>query len=283
MSATRVLVTGAAGRIGSTLREGFRGAFSVLRLTDVREITPAFAGEEIVQADLSEFDAILRAAAGIDVIVHLGAIPGEDTFERLLSSNIVATYHVFEAARRQGVRRVVFASTNHVTGFYPASQQIGPNDPIRPDSLYGVSKAFGEALGRLYADKFELEVVCVRIGAFGERPSNDASARMWLSPRDAVQLFQKAIEAPDVGFLVVYGASKIPDPFWRNPNAARIGYEPRDELGDMRSDEADRQAFQGGPYTAPDYGPEYGATGDDVAQPLTFPSTHRTSASPSDG
>ena len=135
MPPTRVLLTGAAGRIGSVLREGFRGVFPVLRLTDVRKISPPSAGEEIVDADLSDFEAVSEATADVDVVVHLGAIPEEDRFERLLRANIEGTYHVFEAARRRGVRRVVFASTNHVTGFYPASLPIRPDDPIRPDSL----------------------------------------------------------------------------------------------------------------------------------------------------
>jgi uronate dehydrogenase len=255
----RVLVTGAAGNIGSAVRESFRAAYPLVRLTDVRELSPAGPREEVAQADLSDFEAALAVARGVDVVVHLGAIPGEDTFARLLDANVVATRNVFEAARREGVRRVVFASTNHVTGFYPASQRIDPNDPVRPDSVYGVTKVFGEALGRLYADKFGLEVVCLRIGAFGERPSDANSVRMWLSPRDCVQLVRRSVDAADVGFLVVYGASRIPDPFWENPNAARIGYEPEDRLdasATREQHESDR--FQGGRFTAPDHGPDFG-------------------------
>ena len=225
----------------------------------MRAVPPAGPGEEVVDADLSDFQAVSRATADVDVVVHLGAIPDEDTFPRLLRANIVGTYHVFEAARRCGVRRVVFASTNHVTGFYPASQRIGPDDPVRPDSLYGVSKAFGEALGRMYADKFGLEVVCLRIGAFGDRPSDANSARMWLSPGDGVRLVRRSVDAPGVGFLVVYGASKVPHPFWDDPNAARIGYEPEDELEDAPPpDETGANRYQGGGYTVPDYGPEFG-------------------------
>ena len=259
MSPPRVLVTGAAGNIGSAVRDGFRGAYPFVRLTDVRDLPRAGPGEEVVQADLSDFERALAVTAGVDVVVHLGAIPGEDTFARLLAANVAATRNVFEAARRQGVRRVVFASTNHVTGFYPAAQRIGPDDPVRPDTLYGVTKVFGEALGRLYADKFGLEVVCLRIGAFGERPSDANSARMWLSPRDGVQLVRRSVDSPGVGFLVVYGASRVPDPFWENPNAARIGYEPEDRLDDTASpEEQESDHFQGGPFTAPDHGPEFG-------------------------
>ena len=153
-----------------------------------------------------------------------------------------------------------------MTGFYPASQRIGPDDPVRPDSLYGVSKAFGEALGRMYADKFGLEVVCLRIGAFGDRPSDANSARMWLSPGDGVRLVRRSVEAPDVGFLVVYGASKVPHPFWDDPNAARIGYEPEDELDDAPPpDETGTNRYQGGRYTEPDYGPEFGGTPSDTS------------------
>jgi uronate dehydrogenase len=260
VSTTRILVTGAAGNIGSAVREGFRGAFPLVRLTDVRDLAPAEPGEEVVEADLSDFDRVLAVTAGVDVLVHLGAIPGEDTFSRLLEANVAATYNVFEAARRQGVRRVVFASTNHVTGFYPASRRIGPDDPVRPDTLYGVSKVFGEALGRLYADKFGLEVVCLRIGAFGERPSDANAARMWLSPRDGVQLVRRSVEADDVGFVVVYGVSRVPDPFWADPNAARIGYEPADTLENALSlEQHETDRYQGGRFTAPDYGPEFGA------------------------
>jgi uronate dehydrogenase len=252
----RVLVTGAAGRIGSVLREGFRGAFPVVRLTDIKEFPPAREGEEVVRADLGDLEAVLDAMRGVDVVVHLGAIPDEDTFSRLLRANVTGTYHVFEAARQLNVRRVVFASTNHVTGFYPSEQTIGPDDPIRPDSLYGVSKAFGEAVGRLYSDKFGIEVVCVRIGAFGKRPSDAHHARMWLGPRDCVQLFRKSIETPDLDFLIVYGASRVPAPFWINPNGERIGYEPEDDPGDVPVGEDAAEHLQGAAYTRRHVGSE---------------------------
>ena len=127
------------------------------------------AGEEALRLDLADFAAVRPAMEGTDVVVHLAAIPSEDTFERLLQANVAATYNVFEAARQAGARRVVFASTNHVTGFYRRSERVGPADPVRPDSMYGATKVFGEAVGRLYADKWGMEVVCLRIGAFGER------------------------------------------------------------------------------------------------------------------
>jgi uronate dehydrogenase len=122
---------------------------------------------------------------GVDATVHLAGIPQEDSFDRILETNVVGTYNVFEAARNQGCPRVVFASSLHVTGFYDAGERISPELPVRPDSFYGVGKACGENLGRLYADKHGLQVVCVRIGAFAERPTTPRHLSTWLSPRDA--------------------------------------------------------------------------------------------------
>jgi uronate dehydrogenase len=162
---------------------------------------------------------------GIDVVVHLAAIPSEDAFTRLMEANVAATFNVFEAARECGVRRLVFASTNHVTGFYPRSQRVGRRIPF-DRTLYAVTKVFGEALGRLYADKWGLDVICLRIGAFGNRPTSVHALSMWLSERDAVQLFTKAIMAGDVGFLIVYGLSRSRWSSWDNPGAALLAYVP---------------------------------------------------------
>lgn len=254
-----MLLTGASGRIGSTLRDGWRGTFPLLRLVDRRDLGPAAAGEEVVVLDLADFAGLGRAMRGVDVVVHLAAIPSEERFERLLDANIRATYNVFEAARQAGVGRVVYASTNHVTGFYPRAQTIGPEEAVRPDSLYAVTKVFGEALGRLYADKWELDVVCVRIGSFAERPTSAHALGMWLSPRDTVRLFTNAVTVPDVGFLVVYGLSRNRGSWWRNPGAAALGYEPLDEA-EAAADEAvvDETAaapelLQGGAYTRRSY------------------------------
>jgi uronate dehydrogenase len=254
-----VVLTGAAGAIGSTLRGAWRGRFSLLRLVDVQQLGEEGEGEETCVLDLADLSAARRAVEGADAVVHLAAIPVEDRFDRLLEANVAATYNVFEASRQAGVRRIVFASTNHVTGFYPRSERIGPDDPVRPDSLYGVTKVFGEALGRLYADKWGLEVVCLRIGAFGERPRDAAALPMWLSPDDAVRLFTRALEAPGIPrFLVVYGLSKVEGPWWENPGAAVLGYEPEDEVDpELRRtlvtgvDPSDGP--QGGPFAAREY------------------------------
>jgi uronate dehydrogenase len=224
----RVLITGAAGNIGRTLRDGLTGHYPLLRLLDVSPQKPAEAGEEIVTLDLNDRRAAETAMHGVDAVVHLAAIPHEADFDDILAGNITTTYSVYEAARRAGVPRVVFASSNHVIGFYARGETVGPDDPVRPDTFYGVSKAFGEALGRLYADKYGLEVVCLRIGSFAERPTTLRQLSIWLSPRDCVDLVRCCLDAPAVGFQVVYGVSANTRSWWKDDAAASLGYRPQD-------------------------------------------------------
>ena len=224
----RVLITGAAGSVGRTLRTGLRGRYPILRLVDVAPQEAADPGEEVVTLDLNDRLATEAAMKDVDMVVHLAAIAHEASFDEILAGNITTTYCVFETARRTGVRRVVFASSNHVTGFYPRSETVGPDDPVRPDTLYGVSKAFGEALGRLYAEKYGLEVVCLRIGSFAERPATPRQLSTWLSPRDCIQLVRCSLEAPAVGFTVVYGVSANARSWWKDDAAASLGYQPQD-------------------------------------------------------
>jgi uronate dehydrogenase len=224
----RVLITGAAGRIGRSLRTGLRGHYPVLRLLDVAPQQAAEPGEEVVTLDLNDRVATEAAMKDVDAVIHLAAISRGAGFEDILSSNITPTYSVFEAARRAGVGRVVFASSHHVMGFYPRSETVAPDDPVRPDSLYGVSKVFGEALGRLYAEKHGLQVVCLRIGAFAERPKRPRHLSTWLSPRDCLQLVRCCLDAPAVGFTVVYGVSANTGSWWKDDAAARLGYHPQD-------------------------------------------------------
>ena len=178
----RILITGAAGKIGDTLRHGLRNRYPVLRLSDVAPLGSAQAGEEIAQADLTDLTSVEAAMKGVDCVVHLGAIPGEDTWDKILPNNIVGTWNVFEAARRQGVKRVVYASSHHAVGFYRRARVIDQNVVPRPDGIYGVSKVFGEAVGRLFADKHGLSVACLRIGAFRDKPIGPAPALCLAQP-----------------------------------------------------------------------------------------------------
>jgi uronate dehydrogenase len=223
-----ILITGAAGLIGNALRQALRGAYPLLRLTDIRPLAAARPGEECVRADLHDFAAVAATMHGIDCVVHLGGVPREGPWEVVLDANIAGTYNVFEAARMAGVRRVVFASSNHVVGFYRADSIVGTDEPPRPDSRYAVSKVFGEALGRLYADKHGMSVACLRIGSFRERPQDERQLATWVSPRDMAQLVRCAIDAASYDFIVLYGISANTRSRWENSAAAGIGYQPQD-------------------------------------------------------
>ncbi|MFQ5973915.1 MAG: NAD-dependent epimerase/dehydratase family protein, partial [Alphaproteobacteria bacterium] len=191
----RILLTGAAGNIGTRLREHLHGKYD-LRLTDRAPIGELGEGEAFARADLADLNQLIPLMTDIDGIVHLGGIPAEDTFENILHSNIVGTYNLFEAARQRGVGRVVFASTNHVVGFYGRESRITHDVTVRPDSRYGVSKAFGEALGSLYADRYGAQVMCIRVGAFLDEPFTARHLAMWVSPRDLSQLVEIGLEHP---------------------------------------------------------------------------------------
>lgn len=226
-----VMITGASGQLGRTLRAGLRGEYS-LRLLDILPIEDLDENESFVLADVGDSAALENAMDGVDAIVHLGAVSVEDSWALILPNNIVGTYNLFEAARQAGVKRVLFASSNHAIGFYRRDQKIGPNVTVRPDSRYGLSKAFGEALASLYADKYGLETYCMRIGNVTEKPVDERRLSIWMSPRDFVQLVEVGLETPDLHFEIVYGASANTRSWWDNSNAERLGYRPQDNAED---------------------------------------------------
>lgn len=227
----RILITGAAGQIGRALRAGLKGHYSLIRLTDIAPLGSAEAGEELVTADLRDMAAMEKAASGIDCVVHLGGVSVEDVWEKVLPMNIEGCYNVFEAARRQGVKRVVFASSNHAVGFHRRERFLDARVEPRPDSRYGVSKVFGEALGRLYADKHGLSVACLRIGTFRtpDRPIEPRQLLTWISHRDMVQLVRRCIDHPHYHFIVVYGVSNNLRSRWDNTDVTWLGYRPEDD------------------------------------------------------
>jgi uronate dehydrogenase len=247
----RILLTGAAGNIGRALRPPLRERAALLRLADTKQIEADADREDARVADLADRDAVTPLMDGIDAVVHLAGIPTEDAFERLVDANLRATYNVYEAARLAGVRRVVYASSNHATGFYGRAERISLADRPRPDTLYGATKVFGEALGSLYADKFGLEVVALRIGGFAEEPPiGRPSLPMWVSPDDLFRLVWASLTASDVGFELVYGVSRTGSDWWENAEAARrLGYEALDEI-DAGAYERAEWVYQGDPFTS---------------------------------
>jgi len=250
----RILITGAAGAIGSTLRTGLRGHYPLLRFSDIKEMLPVGPDEELVSADLHDYAAVKAVMTGMDCVVHLGGIPREASWQDILAANIIGTYNVFEAARECGVKRVIFASSNHAVGYHRAAQAIGIDVEPRPDSRYGVSKVYGEALGRLYADKHGISIACLRIGSFREKPTDARQLSTWISPRDMVQLVRCCIDAPDFNYLTLYGVSNNTRSRWKNPHAARIGYVPQDNAEayaaalEQKTDTGAAAEFHGGAF-----------------------------------
>jgi uronate dehydrogenase len=231
-----VLITGAGGTVGSMLVEGLRGTFAgTLRLLDLNPIQ-AGPGEEVIVGDITDLAVMRQAIAGCDACVHLAAIPTEAPFEEILHTNIQGTWAVFEAARLEGCRRVVFASSNHATGYYSINDRIGPEDAARPDSYYGVSKLFGESLGSLYHDKFGMSVACLRIGSALPRPLDERHLSTWLSPRDLTRLVIACLTSPQLAFAIVYGASANRRGWWDLEPGRRLGYEPQDDAETFAGD-----------------------------------------------
>jgi len=221
-----LLITGATGDVGSHLRRELAGRYH-LRLSDRRPLKPA-RNEIFVKADISRMPDALRITKGVDAIVHLGGYSVEGPWEPILKANIIGCYNVFEAARRNGVRRIVFATSNHAVGFYRRDQTVDHRVYPKPDGRYGVSKVFGEMLGSLYADKYGMEIFCMRIGNVNPRPIDKRRLSIWLSPRDLAQLVTIGIEHPEIRFEIVYGASANTRTWYDNSNAARLGYRPAD-------------------------------------------------------
>ena len=223
-----ILITGAAGDVGSHLRRELAGKYNLL-LSDIKPIKALAAGEKSARGDIAKMADMLRVTKGVDAIVHLGGFSVEGPWQMILRANIVGCYNLFEVARRNGVRRVLFASSNHATGFYKREEKIDHRVYPKPDSRYGVSKAFGEQIGSLYADKYGTEVFCMRIGNVTVAPPDKRRLSNWISPRDFAHLVAVGIDNPDIRFEIVYGVSDNRRSWYDNSNAHRLGYRPQDD------------------------------------------------------
>ena len=225
-----ILITGAAGRIGTMLRSRLARDGRVLRLLDVVPVE-AGPGEEAVTASVTELAAVTDACQGVDAVIHLGGIAAEAPWDKILDVNINGTYNVFEAARRAGVPRVVFASSNHAVGFTPRADFPVPDYAFpAPDTYYGVAKVAGEGLAALYVRRYGMDAICVRILSCFDRPRSPRMLATWLSPDDAGRLFEACVTAPSPGFRVVFGVSaNTRGGFVSLAEARALGYEPRDD------------------------------------------------------
>jgi len=256
-----VLVTGAAGGVAGHLRRALGGVYRLV-LSDIREVTALAPHEVFRAADLTDRASLRALMPGIDAIVHLGGQADEGAWEDVLDRNIAGTYNLFEAARAEGVRRVVFASSGHAVGFYRADETIAADAYFRPDTRYGVSKVFGEALASLYVHKYGFEVLALRIGNVAERPLDRRRLMTWVSPRDLAQLVRLGVETPGLGYRVVFGMSGNTGSFWDNAAARELGYAPQDDAArhaaeidqtPTNRDDPD-QIYQGGPFVRAESG-----------------------------
>ncbi|WP_188283532.1 NAD-dependent epimerase/dehydratase family protein [Streptomyces sp. CBMA29] len=250
VTAQRILVTGAAGRIGRALRPRMARPGRTLRLLDIAEIEPPAPGEDVetVRASFTDPDAMDAACQGVDAVLHLGGLAGEAPWERIQEINIDGTRRVLEAARRQGVPRVVLASSIHAAGFRtrddavpvredgaaagtPAAEraELPADIAPRPDTYYGAGKAAVEALGALYRSRFGIDVTCLRIGAFRPRPLAPEDLAAWLSPDDAARLMEACLRAEPAGFRMLWGISRNTRRWWSLSEGEAIGYHPRDD------------------------------------------------------
>jgi uronate dehydrogenase len=257
-----VLLTGAAGDVGTRLRKLLKGVYT-LRASDIRRPADLAPGDDFVQGDLADATAVEKMVAGMEGIIHLGGFSVEGPWPTILNANIIGCYNLFEAAYRAGVKRIVFASSNHAVGFYPRARKIGVDVTVKPDSRYGVSKAFGEALGSFYAEKHGLSVTCLRIGNVNDKPIDVRRLSIWLKPEDLVQLIRIGLEHPDIKFEIFYGCSDNAAAWWDNSNARRFGYKPTGVAEDYRAEAEAAQAkiapdpvgdrYQGGTYCSDEY------------------------------
>ncbi|MGH3244419.1 MAG: NAD-dependent epimerase/dehydratase family protein [Spirillospora sp.] len=254
MTLGTIVLTGAAGRVGSALRAPLRDEADRLILADREPLHAETPNETVHRTDLSDAVEIVR---GADAIVHLAGVPDEAPFADLVEGNILGTQRVLDAARVTGVPRVVLASSNRLTGCYPSTETVSAEMPPRPDGLYGVSKVAVEALGRLYADKFGLDVVCLRIGSAEARPSEPRHLATWLSPRDCAGFVRAALTVPAPGFLAAYAVSANKRRFWELNE--RLDYKPLDDAAsyDIPDTFLGAGVPQGGHFASTEYTLQY--------------------------
>ena len=256
----RLLITGAAGGLGRMLRGRLGHLADVLRLSDVADMGKPAAHEECLVCDLADEAAVFDLVSGCDGIVHLGGISVERSFDLIEQANLRGVYNLYEAARANGMPRIVFASSNHTIGYYPQDQRLGVDDPVRPDGLYGVSKVFGEAMARMYHDKFGQETAIIRIGSCTPAPVDWRMLSTWFSHDDFVSLIEAVFRAPRLGCPIVWGASANDAGWWDNSAAGFLGWTPRDNAAAHRDRieaevprppaDAPVARYQGGVFTA---------------------------------
>ncbi len=243
----RLLITGAAGNLGRELRRGLAPLANELRISDRVDMAPLADNEQAVICELGDFDAVMQMVEGCDAIVHFGAAPEERPWEEILNSSIKGGYNVYEAARRHGIGRIVYASSIHAVGYERREAGADTDTPHNPDTLYGVAKCFVEDLAKLYFNKFGIESACLRINSCFPKPADRRHLATWQSFDDLIQLVERCLVSERIGYTVVYGISDNREVFFSNHKAAHLGYRPKDSAEDYRA-EVEAATEPGDPY-----------------------------------
>ncbi|SAK51698.1 NAD-dependent epimerase/dehydratase [Caballeronia hypogeia] len=258
----KIALSGAGGQLGSVVRAAFVARGTPLRsAAGSKALTPLIEGEDVMHGDLRDPAVVDRLLAGVDVLIHFAGTSVERPLPEIIENNLRGLVEVYEGARRQGVKRIIFASSNHAIGMYPVTERLELDCELRPDGFYGLSKVWGEALARMYWDKHGIESICVRIGSCLERPTEPRHLSTWFGHRDLMHFLDRCIEADDVGFLTVWGVSANARSWWDNSGAARLGYQPTQNAEDYAEEilagpnplDALGQRFQGGGFVGIDY------------------------------
>jgi uronate dehydrogenase len=224
----RLLLTGAAGGLGRILRDRIKPWADIVRLSDIGDMGEAGDGEEIVRCDLADKAAVLALMEGVDAVLHFGGISTENTFEAIMQANILGTYNLYEAVHKCGVKRVIFASSNHTMGYYRTTDLVDADMPPRPDGMYGISKCFGENLSRYFYDRFGIETVCIRIGSAFPEPINKRMMVTYFSYDDLVELLRCSLFTPRVEHTICFGVSNNPGKWWDDRKAGHLGFQAKD-------------------------------------------------------
>lgn len=264
----KVALSGAAGQLGSVLRRALLARGVNLRSAGGFEpLEPVVDGEDVMHGDLREREVVDRLLEGVDVLIHMAGTSVERPLPEIIENNLRGLVEVYEGARRHGVKRILFASSNHAIGMYPVEEKLTLDCAFRPDGFYGLSKAWGESLARLYWDKHGIETVCVRIGSCVERPAEFRHLSTWLGHEDLLHLVDRVINVPEIGFAVVWGVSNNTRSYWVQTGAAndaeRLGYRPQQNAEDYADEilkqpnplDAVAQRYQGGGFVSIDYTP----------------------------
>jgi uronate dehydrogenase len=261
---TNVALSGAGGQVGGVLRPRLLARGVHLRSGGgTKPLTPLSDAEEVMHGDLREPEVVDHLLEGVEVLIHLAGTSVERPLPEIIDNNLRALHTVYEGARRHGVKRIVFASSNHAFGMYSVDDKLSIDAPFRPDGFYGLSKAWGEDMTRMYWDKHGIEGVSVRIGSTLERPTEFRHLSTWFGYEDLTQFMMCCIEAPKVGYLAVWGVSANTRSYGDNSAAARIGYRPTQNAEDYAAEilaqpnplDPVAQRFQGGAFVTLDYTP----------------------------